>query len=185
MLAALSSFGFRNLHGVDLSPDDIEKAKALTPHAHVTCEDAIDYLEEQKTRFDIIILKALLEHTPKPQVLRLLEGIRESLSPRGIVIIDVPNMDWLFAPHERYMDFTHEIGFTTESLRQTMNNVFCEVRIEPVDHLSSGSLRDRLRQRFARFFLGKLLLWADEQGAKNPIWARSLIGVGTKCTKKR
>ena len=42
----------------------------------------------------------------------------------GIAIIDVPNMDWFWNGHERYMDFTHEVGFTPESLEQICNKVF-------------------------------------------------------------
>ena len=54
----------------------------------------------------------------KDRVLPLLEKISSSLKPDGMAIIDVPNMDWILGQHERYMDFTHEVGFTRESLAQ-------------------------------------------------------------------
>lgn len=51
-------------------------------------------------------------------MLSFLQSIHFGLKQGWGVIIDVPNMDWLFASHERYMDFTHELGFTVESLGQ-------------------------------------------------------------------
>jgi 2-polyprenyl-3-methyl-5-hydroxy-6-metoxy-1,4-benzoquinol methylase len=130
LLAALHSLEFKKLFGVDLSPLDVEKAKQIVPSADISYADAFDYLAENVEKFDVIILKAVLEHMKKDQVIPLLAAIKSSLKPAGMVIIDVPNMDWLFAQHERYMDFTHEVGFTRESLAQVMRQVFSSVYIE-------------------------------------------------------
>jgi 2-polyprenyl-3-methyl-5-hydroxy-6-metoxy-1,4-benzoquinol methylase len=129
LISALTSLGFRTLKGIDLSPDDIEVARRLVPDAEVLCEDAESHLERHIDAYDCIILKAVLEHISKEKVISFLERIRNSLKQDGMVIIDVPNMDWLMAQHERYMDFTHEIGFTRESLAQVMRNVFKEVQV--------------------------------------------------------
>ena len=129
LISALTSLGFRTLKGIDLSPDDIEVARRLVPDAEVLCVDAESHLERHIDAYDCIILKAVLEHISKEKVISFLERIRNSLKQDGMVIIDVPNMDWLMAQHERYMDFTHEVGFTRESLAQIMRNVFKEVKI--------------------------------------------------------
>jgi 2-polyprenyl-3-methyl-5-hydroxy-6-metoxy-1,4-benzoquinol methylase len=180
MLAALKSFGFQNLHGVDLSPDDVEKAKILVPSAEIVCTDAFDYLKNKLEQFDIIILKAVLEHIQKDEIMPFLEKIKDSLNSGGSVIIDVPNMDWLFASHERYMDFTHEIGFTKESLRQIMSSLFSSVHVIAVDNILESSLFTTAKKRIARFICKKILSWADPEGGINPIWARSIIGIGKK-----
>ena len=65
-----------------------------------------------------------------------------ALRAGGAVLIDVPNMDWLFAGHERYMDFTHELGFTQESLSQLLGGVFSEVVVRPVDNDLSHGVRE-------------------------------------------
>ncbi len=188
LLKALSVHGFKNLHGVDLSPDDVAKAEALVPEAAIAYADAHAYLDEHAGSFDVIILKALLEHVPKNETLPLLEKIKASLKAGGIVIIDVPNMDWLFATHERYMDFTHETGFTKETLAQVMRNVFDGVRIikstpvvEPGLKMKIGALL-----RPALISLAGVLLKIIGEGAGDVWWHnRSIIGTGRKVSGKQ
>jgi trans-aconitate methyltransferase len=121
---------FKNITGIDLSPVDIARAREKLPDVELLCCDANDYLEQNKNVFDFIILKAVLEHIPKENILPFLCLLNESLTEQGVVIVDVPNMDWILSGHERYMDFTHEVGFTRESLGQVMRNVFSEVRVK-------------------------------------------------------
>src|SRR4051812_31593848 len=42
LLAALHSFQFKKLYGVDLSPLDVERAKQLVPNADILYADAFD-----------------------------------------------------------------------------------------------------------------------------------------------
>jgi SAM-dependent methyltransferase len=139
----------------------------------------VTFFAENFTRFSdkfgVVISKAVLEHQNKDEVIPFLEKISGVLAPGGKVIIDVPNMDWLFAGHERYMDFTHEVGFTKESLGQVMRQVFKDVKVYPVD-----VIKPSLRTKVSRWFLDKLLRGADNEGAGNPIWCRVIIGVGMK-----
>ena len=177
LLKALHDYGFTNLHGVDLSPEDLEFASGLGIGAVLQRADIFDYLAENPGTFDAIILKAVLEHIPKDSILRLLQLIRKSLAPAGRVLVDVPNMDWFFASHERHMDFTHEVGFTKESLGQVLRLEFGSVDVHPCDHSPANSDLGRMRQRAARYLIGKLLSWADAEGASNPIWCRSILAV--------
>jgi 2-polyprenyl-3-methyl-5-hydroxy-6-metoxy-1,4-benzoquinol methylase len=181
LLAVLAEAGFQHLHGVDLSPLDVQVAKTIVPGAELLCGDAQDYLTQRPDQFDVVIIKAVMEHLPKQETLPMLEAIRQGLKPGGIVLVDVPNMDWLFASHERYMDFTHETGFTAQSLRQVLCNVFSQVQVVPLDHTGVGrSALFTLKNRVSRFVLGKLLAWADPEGGSLPIWSRSLLGIGVK-----
>jgi len=182
LLAALQGFGFKHLTGIDLSPVDVEQAIQLVPNVSFVCTDAQSYLQDHIGEFDVIFIKAVLEHIAKADVLPLLTQIKAGLKPGGTVVIDVPNMDWLFASHERYMDFTHEVGFTKESLRQVMLNVFPQVTVIPVDSIMGLRPLEDLKKRLARYMLGKLLLWADPQGGRGPLWSRSLLAIGTKPT---
>ncbi|MDQ2938250.1 MAG: class I SAM-dependent methyltransferase [Acidobacteriota bacterium] len=183
LLAAFHTLGFKHLHGIDLSPDDVETAKSLLPNATITCIEALNYLDSNKSRFNLIVLKALLEHVQKDQVLTLLEKIRAGLAPEGTVMIEVPNMDWLFAQHERYMDFTHEVGFTREALAQVMRNVFDDVAI--VRGRSAGGqstkrkLGDLVRPALVAFMnIGFRILG---EGASDTWWdSRSIIGIAKK-----
>lgn len=180
LLAALHSFEFKKLFGVDLSPVDVEKAKQIVPSAQISNADAFDYLDENVEKFDVIILKAVLEHIQKDRVLSLLDRIKSSLKPAGLVIIDVPNMDWLLAQHERYMDFTHEVGFTRESLAQVMRQVFSSVHVEKGKPVMGPGFKSRLELQLRAVLVRSLNLVFRliGEGASDTWWdSRSIIGV--------
>jgi len=183
LLSALSRLGFERLRGIDLSPEDLAQARRLAPNADVANIDAFDYLDQTPTRFDVVILKAMLEHVPKAQTMSLLEKINCSLRPGGFVIIDVPNMDWLLAGHERYMDFTHEAGFTKESLGQVMRNVFSNVSVRPAVAPAEPGLKGRVIAwlRSCSIAIVQVFLRIIGEGASDVLWhSRAIIGVGQK-----
>lgn len=180
LLKVFSDFGYKHLYGIDLSSEDVIEAQKINPNAHLECVDAFEFLAANRDSFDVIIIKAVLEHVSKEKTQELLLAIQKSLKANGVVIVDVPNMDWLFASHERYMDFTHEAGFTKESIGQLMRPVFNSLEIATIDHYRPVSMLGRLKKTIGRFLLGKLFEWADPQGAENPIWCRSIVGVGRK-----
>jgi 2-polyprenyl-3-methyl-5-hydroxy-6-metoxy-1,4-benzoquinol methylase len=180
LLSALHSLQVKKLFGVDLSPLDVEKAKQLVPAAEISYADAFAYLEENGAKFDVIILKAVLEHIRKDQVIPLLEAIKSGLKPAGMVIVDVPNMDWLFAQHERYMDFTHEVGFTRESLAQVMRQVFSSVHIEKGKAVMGAGAKSRVELQLRAVLVRSLNLVFRlvGEGASDTWWdSRSIIGV--------
>jgi SAM-dependent methyltransferase len=178
LLQALRAAGFRHLTGVDLSTVDLERARSFVPDADLVVAEASDYLERTAGRYDLIVLKAILEHQPKDTVLALLGKIRRALLPGGMVLVDVPSMDWLFAGHERYMDFTHEVGFTRESLRQILGLHFESVEVHTADTAPDLKPWRRAARQAARAVLGTLLRIADPEGAMNPIWARAIVAIG-------
>jgi hypothetical protein len=63
----------------------------------------------------------LLEHFQKNKIIELLKLVNDSLSSVGKVVIRTPNMGSIIASQGRYLDFTHETGFTSESLRQVLS----------------------------------------------------------------
>lgn len=179
LLSVLHNFGFQHLVGIDLSPGDIDAARRTHPELSFECADAQPYLLDRPSTYEVVLMKAVLEHVPKADVLPLLRAVHVALKPSGIVLVDVPNMDWLFVGHERYMDFTHEVGFTQESLGQVMGAVFRETTVQPIDNDLTHGIR-RLRTRMGQFVAGTVLSWADPEGGHGPIWCRSLVAVGRR-----
>jgi 2-polyprenyl-3-methyl-5-hydroxy-6-metoxy-1,4-benzoquinol methylase len=176
MLAALASAGFQRLAGVDLSRNDVEVARRIVPAAEVVCADVRDYLASRERTFDVIIAKAVLEHVRKDEVLPFLRTIESGLKAGGVALLDVPNMDWLFASHERYLDFTHEVGFTKASLQQVVETVFADVVVRPIDNVPPSH---RFSPRgIARSLIGLLLRSADPEGGSGDLWCRSLVAIG-------
>ena len=182
-LLALDRLGFKNLFGIDMSPADIQRARELVPAAKFQSGDAHPYLRKNRKKFDVILLKAVLEHIPKNEVVPFLKSIREGLREGGLVIVDVPNMDWIASHHERYMDFTHENGFTRESLGQVMRNVFASVTVEKGKPVLSKGPRGLLRDMIRPVVLGlvNLVLRLVGEGASDIWWdCRSIIAAGKK-----
>lgn len=158
MMKALQNCGFTRLEGIDLSPGDVRIAKRRTGIETIECANALEFLGERPEQYDVILFKAVLEHVPRDQVASLLEVVGEALSPGGSVICEVPNMDWYAASHERYMDITHEAGYTRESLGQLFGLFFDDVDVRPVLDPAHGALAPRSRL-IARAVLLPLLRW--------------------------
>lgn len=168
LLKVMEEYESFDIEGVDLSPEDIFFAQNVIGCSKVYCADALDFIKINNKKYDYILLKAVLEHIPKCQILPFLKGLKEGLSEKGKILIDVPNMDWLFASHERYMDFTHEVGFTVESLGQVCRMVFKEDYIGPIEPVFFSRKRKIfykfLIKPIQNFFKKFLNYWGNSEG---------------------
>ena len=112
--------GFSNLSGVDGSEEQVELAHRLG----ITCvqHGALEtFLADAPSEsVDVVIAFDVLEHLSKSQALDFLEATRRVLRPGGRLLIHVPNAASPFFGHVRYGDFTHQLAFTKESLRQVL-----------------------------------------------------------------
>lgn len=180
ILNALSQHGFTHLTGVDLSKGDIVRGKKLFPYIDFVQDDMFSYLEKNTNTFDVIILKAVIEHVKKEQVLPLLQKLYGALKSGGFLLVDVYNADWFFMHHDRYMDFTHETGFTQESLEQVMRFSFDNVKIKSVSSPLIGKEDKKWRYKVARKIIKTLFIWAEPEMAMTPFLDRLLIGYGKK-----
>jgi len=116
-----NKLSYKNYTGVDLSVEGIEICKKLFPYYQFIEDDFNDYLGKSGRYFDVIFLAHVLEHIKKEQISDFLEKIRTKLTDGGIVIISTPNAAAYFgAAAGRYIDFTHEISFTPESLEEIL-----------------------------------------------------------------
>ena len=121
-------------------------------------------------------MKAVLEHVPKDELLPAVEATAAALASDGRLIVEVPNMDWLLAPHERYMDLTHEVGFTPESLASLLNLCFDNVHIE-LSRIASTRRAQRLARSLVVKLLGRLLYVLGEGASDLAFASRSLIAI--------
>ena len=176
LLAWLRARGFSDLHGVDASPADVEFANGHLEPGVVTLGDAASYLDERAASFDAVFAKAIVEHIPRQDLLRLLRALSRSLRPGGRLIVDVPNMDWILASHERYMDLTHENGFTMESLSTYLALEFEDVRVTG-SRLATPSGSQRLLRPVVLLLLRRLLYFVGEGASDVLFSSRSLIAV--------
>lgn len=110
--------GYENFEGVDLSPEQVKLARQVAPDVHEA--DVLDWLEANPGRFDLITGLDIVEHFKKPEVLRFLDASFHALKPGGRLVLQTPNADSPWGLGIRYGDFTHEVGFNTNSLTRLL-----------------------------------------------------------------
>ncbi len=185
ILKWLENSGFQNIEGIDLSPEDVKfSIQYVKTNKKIFCVDGFDYLPSKKNEYDLIISKAVLEHIPKNKLNKFLKLIHKSLKKGGRIIICVPNMDWIMAQHERYMDITHEVGFTKESLAELLRLYFDDVTVSPAFYEFPHSIKNKIRINLLKPITRKLirlLLKILGEGAGD-CWFehRAIIGSGIK-----
>jgi len=115
----LDKEGYKNISGIDISPEQI-KAAETKGIKNIKVGDIFGFLPEHKAEFDVIIANDIIEHFLKDEILHFLDLIYGALKPGGIAIISTMNSSSLFGSNVTFIDFTHETGLTPESLKQVM-----------------------------------------------------------------
>lgn len=115
----LQKKGYLNTEGIDVSSEQLDIARK---HGikNVKEADFFEYLPQHPNTFDVVIANDIIEHLKKEEVLHFLDIVHCALNLGGIVLISTINVSSIFGARLRYIDFTHEVGFTPESLMQVM-----------------------------------------------------------------
>lgn len=121
--------GYRNFMGVDISDEAVSFCRKMD--LPVEKSNMFSFLEDKIDFYDVIIFNDVIEHLNKEEILRILDLIRNALKPGGILFIKTINMANVFtAIGGRYMDFTHQTGFTEESIQQVCHlSGFKDIRL--------------------------------------------------------
>lgn len=181
-IAWLSKHGFSHTRGLDISQQEVDRANARG--VPLICADAHDYLAAQPVgSVDLVIAKALFEHMTKQDGADFVAASSRVLSENGKMVLDVPNMDWIASNHERYMDLTHHIGYTRESMSQMLLLYFRTVDVKGTQEAVTSrgsSIRIKvvkpLAVKITRAFLRIL-----GEGAANVLFeSRGIIAVATR-----
>jgi 2-polyprenyl-3-methyl-5-hydroxy-6-metoxy-1,4-benzoquinol methylase len=115
----LSQRGYRNAEGIDLSAEQVATAERLGV-GNVRQGNIIGYLDCRNGYYDALILRDVIEHFSRDEILEILRLAQRALRPGGTVIVQVPNAESPFFGRIRYGDFTHEIAFSASSLVQVL-----------------------------------------------------------------
>lgn len=110
--------GYSGAFGVDGSAEEVAAATALG--VPVQLGEMREFLRGECAALDFVILRNVLEHFHKAEIIEVLSLVRRSLRPGGRVFIQVPNAEGPFGSRLRYADFTHEIAFTASSISQVL-----------------------------------------------------------------
>lgn len=129
LLRFLASRGFSDLTGVDLSPEQIDRARGGP--ARLLCGDALEHLEGTPGRYDLLVARDVVEHLSKDELLRFFCLARAGLRPGGRLVVQTPNGDAPLVGSVRYGDLTHELCLTPGLLQRLLEHAgfrCCEAR---------------------------------------------------------
>jgi 2-polyprenyl-3-methyl-5-hydroxy-6-metoxy-1,4-benzoquinol methylase len=150
---ALKNAGYDNTIGIDISAEQIKYAKEIMKLDNVLHIDAMDFLEKNTTKYDVILLIDVLEHLELDYSIKLLREIKKTLKPNAVFILQVPNGICLFSPNY-YNDITHYRAYSTKSIEQHLKMAGFQ---EEVKHYENAPLRSGFKS-FIRNVLFNILL---------------------------
>jgi SAM-dependent methyltransferase len=143
---ALKRFGYKNVKGLDVSSECVEFCKRRG--FDVEEADILKFLEVTNVNFQVIYAFDVLEHFDKDEALQLINLARLRLSKEGLLLLLLPNANNLSNLRLRYMDITHEVFYTPESITQLLHcGGFENIRIVGLKHFSLSD-KSRLRVLF-------------------------------------
>lgn len=118
LLYFLRQMGYKNISGIDSSPEQVEQARQLG-FANVSHADAFTFLETvADDSYEAVAAFDIIEHLTKSELLHLADEIYRTLGPGGVWIIHAPNAEGFLGSRVRYADLTHEQAFTPASVEQ-------------------------------------------------------------------
>jgi SAM-dependent methyltransferase len=114
-LLAAKKLGVADVCGVDIDP--LQSQTAQSRGLDVVCaEDTVDFLDKNRSQFDIILCMDVIEHIECSLQLPFTQAIYRKIKPGGDFLCTVPNANSSLASRWRYNDWTHRSSFTEHSL---------------------------------------------------------------------
>lgn len=177
--------GFTNRTAVDMCEEALEQciARDLVTRERAVYADAGTYLLTQEEVFGAIIMNDVIEHIEKESIVPLLALVKRALRPGGVLIVKTFNAaNPILGSSSRYLDFTHTVGFTEESLRFVCVSAgFSNVAIYPQDIWVCNPVVNAVG-RVVHWFMGKMLrlLFLAYGRRTTRVFSKDLIAVARK-----
>jgi SAM-dependent methyltransferase len=177
----LQKAGYHNVHGVDISTEQVALAHKLgiTTVEQADINSHLASVDSQTV--DLVLLMDVLEHLTRQELFDVLPEVFRILRSGGKCIAHVPNAEGLFGMRIRYGDLSHEMAFTPKSGRQAFVAVgFRDVQCyedKPVIHGVVSAAR------WLGWHLGTLparLLLAAETGGTSFVVSQNMLVTALK-----
>ena len=147
LLYFLKEQGYRHITGVDVSGEQIERAKNV--HRDVVQKDISEYLDQSEDeKYDIIFLIHVIEHFYVSEGIELLEKIFTKLKPGGRIMLQLPCADGPMSTSSLYIDPTHVAHYTAWAFQHVLGMIgFQNIQVRParpVGRTIKGKIRKLL-----------------------------------------
>jgi SAM-dependent methyltransferase len=183
LLAYLGRRGFSHVRGIDISGEQIARARERGVTAEIG--DAFEFLERNQSGFKAILAVDVLEHFARDELIKLAPLLHAALKPGGRLIVQTANGAGLFPRQVIYGDLTHMTIFTPESLAQLLR----PVGFGDFGFYETGPIPIRVRGKI------DVALWAGlkavanavrsiEAGKRQAIWTENFICRAFKASER-
>ena len=177
----LRSIGYHDAVGIDRSSQVVSVARKLGIQG-IEQAELSSYLHTSPSRWALITATDVIEHFRKEEVLPLLDTVFAALVPGGAFVVQTPNGMSKYGRWERYGDFTHEVCFDANSIRQCLVEAgFARVRVlpmGPVVHGVASAIRKVLWKVWEPWL--KLSFAIEAGWESGQVFTPNLIAVGCK-----
>lgn len=122
-LEALKRHGITKVDIIDRDDAVIRyiNTKHTVQNAWAISIEQIATIETSLRKYDIIYLSEILEHVRKESIIDVVRRLYTCLNPGGAILMVAPNAGNPLCAVELYADFTHEIAFSVNALRQIVD----------------------------------------------------------------
>jgi len=176
LIMYLEKHGYQNIIGIDASSEQVVYCKKAGMPV-IEQADALEFVSDKNEEYDLIIGFDIFEHFTKSEGFEFLEKAFHAMKPKGSIILRVPNMANLFGARSRFIDITHEAGYTEHSLRQVLYlTKFGCIRVIP-------GKPSYLVKRAASIFVSKALhrVFYLLAGVPTPrVTSKNIVGIAEK-----
>jgi glycosyltransferase involved in cell wall biosynthesis/predicted O-methyltransferase YrrM len=149
LMRFLSENGYQSVTGVEL--DSVLHQISLEYTGKLPEEvingDANIFLQSQNESFDFISILDVIEHFKLDEAIKLARLTYNALRSGGLAVFRTPNMANIFGIYSRYMDITHQNGFTEFSLSQLLREAgFNQIGLHMPKWNSSNPLAQKFKE---------------------------------------
>jgi len=170
---ALRNLGFTNVVGIDSDRSQVDAARSRQlPVELVPIPQTLDWLQQRRGTFDFAYAIDVLEHIPRAHIVDVIRAIAESLKPGAAFACRVPNCNSIVGMRQRYIDWTHEISFSPESLDFILyNGGFAQVVISEAHNPPLLGVGGYVRAALRVFFrsIRRLQYFAEATGGERTL----------------
>jgi 2-polyprenyl-3-methyl-5-hydroxy-6-metoxy-1,4-benzoquinol methylase len=179
-LFTFSKFGYGNTVGIDISSECV--AFCEKKGFAVEKISAEEYLEDKADFFDLITIYHVVEHIKKEEIINFLKILRKALKVGGKLVVNIPNgNDAISGMHARYVDITHEILYTPESMREILLLAEFEPKNIAIKELVAYAPDDKtFLQKILKKFVFPVITWLVDL-----VWYVFFISQGSSPRKNR
>jgi 2-polyprenyl-3-methyl-5-hydroxy-6-metoxy-1,4-benzoquinol methylase len=113
--------GYTNVVGIEVGQEAVDYCEKNNIENIHKIDDLNEFMNNNANKFDLIILKSVIAHFKREDVISNLQLIRSALKEEGHIIVETFNMSVFTGIFALYDDYTHKLGFNEESLYQVLH----------------------------------------------------------------